>query len=793
MRPTPRTSRPALALALAVALASAARAQAPAQAPKAPPGPPVPLAHYVPGGDLVAYFEFSGLDAQADAWKKSALYQVLNTTPAGAMLEDVAVQLIEQIYAKSGATRWASGKEIVALIEHVARNGAVVALGGKPDDPKSAAAVIAIRGLFKAKEMKPVVGRMFNALYDPKAKPKLVDVAGHKIVLAKGRDGAFFGWWVEDSRKEDVVIIPPDKSEQTVLAAAANVLAALDGTKPDAQADPSRQALAKEEEGFVPVGFGFVNLVALPPGAVPPTSGLQDLKGLDVRWGFQDRETVSIVRVGAPKPREGMLAILDQPTFDKGGLPPIPEGVGAFTVVSANFQKTYDQLIALAATIKPDAAGAAEGFAQQVQEKTKLRLKEDILAHLGPKVAVYVAPSPKSTDASKAAPTNPALGMALSMLGMTEVPRLTVVAEIDDPKAFGRTLDALMIAANQGLRGLSPMLSALAPPANPNDAPGMPGGSGSAPGRGPAGKGARAPAITLEFKQVGTGVYTMALPQALSSLVPSYVRPTIRVGPKHVVFSVSPEAARAALEVKGGGAPGTTFVNTLQNAPVELLYLAVDDSSESIATGLADFPIKLQELADKAAAPPGLPPGFGQPGAPGGMPPGGPPPGSVPGMAGSASRVGGSGSPPPGSMPGMPGMPGGSGGSGAQGQAAAEGKGLFTIRVDPAKFPTAAAIKPLLAPTMTAVSVDDDGIKIVARESFPDLPGMISGNSFVAQTIKTRLAAATAAAKAAAPAAQPTAPGAPAGMPGMPGMPGPAGSGGPVKRGGPVGRPGSGG
>ncbi len=94
-----------------------------------------------------------------------------------------------------------------------------------------------------------------------------------------------------------------------------------------------------------------------------------------------------------------MLAIFDQPTFDKGGLPPVPEGVEGFTVFSMNLQKTYDQLVALATAVKPDAAGAIEGFAEQVQAKTKLKLKEDILAHLGPKVAVYVAPSPKTTVA----------------------------------------------------------------------------------------------------------------------------------------------------------------------------------------------------------------------------------------------------------------------------------------------------------------------------------------------------------------------------------------------------------
>ena len=44
-----------------------------------------------------------------------------------------------------------------------------------------------------------------NAMYDPKVKPKLADAAGHKIVVAKDRTGASFGWWVEDSRKEDLV------------------------------------------------------------------------------------------------------------------------------------------------------------------------------------------------------------------------------------------------------------------------------------------------------------------------------------------------------------------------------------------------------------------------------------------------------------------------------------------------------------------------------------------------------------------------------------------------------------
>ena len=38
-------------------------------------------------------------------------------------------------------------------------------------------------------------------------------------------------------------------------------------------------------------------------------------------------------------------------------------------------------------------------------------------------------------------------------------------------------------------------------------------------------------------------------------MVPATFRPTIRVGPKHVVIAVSPEVARMALEAKGAWTP----------------------------------------------------------------------------------------------------------------------------------------------------------------------------------------------------------------------------------------------
>ena len=64
--------------------------------------------------------------------------------------------------------------------------------------------------------------------------------------------------------------------------------------------------------------------------------GFDGLKRIDLRWGFQDNALMSVVRVVAPSPRRGALALLDQPTFGIGSLPPLPSNLTGFTVLSAD-------------------------------------------------------------------------------------------------------------------------------------------------------------------------------------------------------------------------------------------------------------------------------------------------------------------------------------------------------------------------------------------------------------------------------------------------------------------------
>ena len=135
-------------------------------------------------------------------------------------------------------------------------------------------------------------------------------------------------WWTE---QDDLVVslISPTGPDA--------IIDALEGRATNAIAHPNRQALLRSEDagGFEPVGLAFFDMAALPPLPSKAVSlGLDRIKRFDYRWGFQGESLLSIVGAVVPAPRTGIPAIFDQPTFDSRHLPPLPDGLGGFTVVS---------------------------------------------------------------------------------------------------------------------------------------------------------------------------------------------------------------------------------------------------------------------------------------------------------------------------------------------------------------------------------------------------------------------------------------------------------------------------
>ena len=129
---------------------------------------------------------------------------------------------------------------------------------------------------------------------------------------------------------------------------------------------------------------------------------------------------------------------------------------------------------------------------------------------------------------------------------------------------------------------------------------------------------------------------------------------------------------------------------------------------------------------------------------------------------------------PGGGYPGMsspPGYPGGAGGAG-MGGGGTPTDAMIELKVDPSKLPKAEELKALMYPGTLAVAVDDQAIRIISRESFPNVVGGIGGGAIGTALLlpaiqSARRAAQEAAARAAGAApGQPPAGSAPGGPPG---------------------------
>ena len=525
----------------------------------------VPLARYFPRQDLVAYAEFVGLDAHADAWKQTAAYILLNETTAGAMLESLAAQLADQ--ASSGE-RSLTGGELRTIGRYALQAGFALGIVREPGQKKPSCVGLVLRGAARG-EVRDLVGRLIDEGRGPGGRVEAVVKPGDRRVLVVSNPrGTGFAWW---SEAEDLAfsILSPEGADA--------MIAALDGRVPDATEHPSRAALAKVDDGVTPVGVGFFDMAALPE--LPPQAaalGLDRVRRLDYRWGFQGEALVTCTRLVAPAPRVGVLALLDQPTFDPEGLPPLPPDLTGFTVWSLDPLRLYDGLAALARATDPSGEARFRRFEAVVNQATGRRLREEILDHFGPAMTLYTVPT------RTIAPANPLAGLAQ---GLAHVPKTTLTIEVDDPQEVGRLLADLVSRVNRTFPGR---------------------GDGSDP----------TPAVELRPLTGDEKGYTLAVSPAVLML-PAGMKPTVLEGRRTIVLGTSLEAARTALDREGGpgGLPvGDGLAGTLEHLPADMVFLSVIDPRQSLLPELiANLP-NLVQIVGSGALPSPFRPRFHRPG-----------------------------------------------------------------------------------------------------------------------------------------------------------------------------------
>ncbi len=332
----------------------------------------------------------------------------------------------------------------------------------------------------------------------------------------------------------------------------------LDGKQPGASDHPLRTALLKAEGGFQPAAVGFFDVTKLPPMSSDAVRlGLDGVKRIEFVWGFEGDAMRTVLRAVAPAPRRGLLALMDQPTFDAGSLPPMPAGLTGFTVLSIDFTKTYDQITTL---LKPADANGPDRVAMvedAIRQQFGFDLRKDLIAGLGPKLAVYVQASPGGAEG----------GGSRAAQMMNSFSGLTIAAEVHDQAALTRAIDPVMKTANQILQQV------------------------------PVGGG-------LEFrKQEGTRpAYVLDLPAGL--LPPPFAtlfRPTIVLGKDQLAIAASTVAAEQTANLSGlpmdrRWKPTEAFVPVVSKVPANLVYLRIADPRQTMPAFLEALPILAEQI-----------------------------------------------------------------------------------------------------------------------------------------------------------------------------------------------------
>lgn len=292
-----------------------------------------------------------------------------------------------------------------------------------------------------------------------------------------------------------------------------------------------------------------------------PAPGLASdgIKRVVGRWGFQGKALVTDLRVETIPPPKGIVGLLDQPGFRKDRLPPIPRGVVAFTVGSLDLGKSYPRLVTLL-----DSCGLASGeivvqVEQVLREGTGLRLREDVLSHLGPTWCAYRLPS-------------------LVKDGKSGVSSHVLLSGLDDAAGFGKVVDTIAARFNAYIRKEE----------------------AGDDGKDEGGR-AAAPMLALEPLKAPERGYRLTSPAGLVPWLSEMFQPTVLIGTSHVAFATDPARAREALvpegEAGGRWEPTGELVKTFAGLPETLTFLSVGDPKDSAWPGLiANLPVLVQTM-----------------------------------------------------------------------------------------------------------------------------------------------------------------------------------------------------
>lgn len=497
---------------------------------------------YLPAEGLVFYIEFDDLKSQSAAWQKTDLYNLLHKTSLGKLVDDVKAQAMRAI--ESGLSQGPHAELDREMLKSIPDSLLQEGFGLSLNMPKGAIEpqmVIVLPNILSKKQLRS--GLLAATERDVKAGEAKVEKKADRQII-RPKDSKEFTAILNG---DDLVFLvkDPELAIQT-----------LDGAKPNVQTLARVRSLATPAKAFKPVMRALLDLSSIPMPPQATQLGLDGLKRVEARVGFDANQLRSELKIAAPAPRKGLLTLIDTPALDRAALAAIPADATGFTAVSFDPGGIFTKAGTIGESVQPGMKDQMDRFQNDFRTNVGVDLKKYFLDLLGPTV-VYGTLKPQANDNEE----------------------MFVSIEVRNPQALAQALDRLaplvQATANQAIRQQ---------------------------GRPVQGE--------VEIKRVKSGTssrnWVINLPKGLLGPGMDKLNPGFRIGEKTLVFAFNPKTISDVLAVAEGRGKKFEFSGKYAalapNVPGSMAAIQVRDDSQTVPAALAMLPAAIDQMANSLAA-----------------------------------------------------------------------------------------------------------------------------------------------------------------------------------------------
>lgn len=329
------------------------------------------IAGWLPKQDLVFYFQFDGIANHGPEWNKADLKQLMDKTSMRAMLFDIVNQVrsVAKSLAKESPFEEINSKLIDLLPEYLLEQGFAVALYNIPGATEPTGLFV-LPDIDKTKGLREVIQKITDDDLK-KGAAKIEKVAGRDVLQASG----------------EMVAVIFDKDDYVLnIGKQKNALELMQGKGRSLRDDATYRQLRKTAKNFSPLMVASLDLASIPMPPEAAQLGLDGLKKVNAKFGFDGGQFAGQLTIDAPSPRKGLLSLFDNPTLDLKSWP-IPASSRSFTAVSFDLQKIYEKVLGMAEVMNPGARQKTDQFMRDFQAEVGVDLKKYVVDLIGPGMA----------------------------------------------------------------------------------------------------------------------------------------------------------------------------------------------------------------------------------------------------------------------------------------------------------------------------------------------------------------------------------------------------------------------